>query len=50
MLTSILSNLNNFYPIEVVDRVSERQFQAGEKLQFIDLVAGGYNVNLVTFR
>ena len=29
-LTSILSNLNNFHPLEVVDRVSETQFQVGE--------------------
>ena len=28
--TSILSNLNNFYPLEVVDRVSEKQLQVGE--------------------
>ena len=29
-LTSILSNLNNFHSLEVVDRVSETQFQVGE--------------------
>ena len=29
-LTSILSNLNNFHPLEVVDRVSETQLQVGE--------------------
>ena len=30
MLTSDLSNLNNFHPLEVVDRVSETQLQVGE--------------------
>ena len=29
-LTSIMSNLNNFHSLEVVDRVSETQFQVGE--------------------
>ena len=29
-LTSILSNLNIFYSLEVVDRVSETQLQVGE--------------------
>ena len=29
-LTSILSNLNNFHSLEVVDRVSEKQLQVGE--------------------
>ena len=29
-LTSILSNLNNFHSLEVVDRVSETQLQVGE--------------------
>ena len=29
-LTSILSNMNNFHSLEVVDRVSETQFQMGE--------------------
>ena len=29
-LTSILSNLNDFHSLEVVDRVSETQFQVGE--------------------
>ena len=29
-LTSISSNLNNFHSLEVVDRVSETQFQVGE--------------------
>ena len=29
VITSILSNLNNFNPIEVVDRVSETQLQVG---------------------
>ena len=30
VLTSILSNLNNFHSLEVVDRVSETQVQVGE--------------------
>ena len=29
-LTSILSNLNNFHSLEVVDRVSETQLQVSE--------------------
>ena len=29
-LTTILSNLNNFHSLEVVDRVSETQLQVGE--------------------
>ena len=29
-LTSILTNLNNFHSLEVVDRVSETQLQVGE--------------------
>ena len=31
-LTSILSNLNNFHSLEVVDRVSETQLRVGENL------------------
>ena len=34
-LTSILSNLNNFHSLEVVDRVSETQFQVGENSDWI---------------
>ena len=34
-LTSILSNLNNFHPLEVVDRVSEAQLQVGENSDWI---------------
>ena len=30
LLTSILSNLNNFLSLEVVDRVSETQIQVSE--------------------
>ena len=30
ILTSVLSNLNNFHSLEVVDRVSETQIQVGE--------------------
>ena len=29
-LTSILSNLNNFHSLEVVDRINETQIQVGE--------------------
>ena len=31
-LTSVLSNLNNFHSLEVVDRVSETQLQVSENL------------------
>ena len=34
-LTSILSNLNNFHSLEVVDRVSEAQLQVGENSNWI---------------
>ena len=34
-LTSILSNLNNFHSLEVVDRVSETQLQVGENSEEI---------------
>ena len=34
-LTSILSNLNNFHSLEVVDRVSETQLQVGENSDWI---------------
>ena len=33
-LTSILSNLNNFHPLEGVDRVSETQLQVAENSNF----------------
>ena len=33
--TSILSNLNNFHSLEVVDRVSETQFHVGENSNWI---------------
>ena len=29
-LETVLSNLNNFHSLEVVDRASETQFQVGE--------------------
>ena len=35
LLTSILSNLNNFNPLEVVDHVSETQLQVGENFNRI---------------
>ena len=35
LLTSILSNLNNFHSLEVVDRVSETQLQVGENSNWI---------------
>ena len=34
-LTSILSNLNNFHSLEVVDRVSKTQLQVGENSDWI---------------
>ena len=34
-LTSILSNLNNFHSLEVMDRVSETQLQVGENSNWI---------------
>ena len=34
-LTSILSNLNNFHSLEVVDRVSETQLQVGDNSDWI---------------
>ena len=34
-LTAILSNLNNFHSLEVVDRVSEIQLQVGENSDLI---------------
>ena len=34
-LTSILSSLNNFHSLEVVDRVSETQLQVGENSDWI---------------
>ena len=33
-VTPILSNLNNFHSLEVVDRVSETQLQVGENLNW----------------
>ena len=40
-LTSILSNLNNFHSLEVVDRVSETQLQVGENSNWIIWRIGG---------
>ena len=34
-LASILLNLHNFHSLEVVDRVSEAQFQVGENSDWI---------------
>ena len=34
-LTSILSNLNNFHSLEVVDRVSETQLQVGDNSNWV---------------
>ena len=44
-LTSILSNLNNFHSIEVVDRVSETQLQVGGNSDWIIWRFKGYNQN-----
>ena len=40
-LTSILSNLNNFHSLEVVDRVSETQLQVGENFKLNNLATKG---------
>ena len=37
----ILSNLNNFHSLEVVDRVSETQLQVGEKFGLNNLAVKG---------
>ena len=34
-LTSILSNMNNFHSLDVVDRVSETQLQVGENSDWL---------------
>ena len=39
--TSILSNLNNFHSLEVVDRVSETRLQVGENSDWKNLAAKG---------
>ena len=39
--TSILSNLNNFHSLKVVDRVSETQLQVGENLKLNNLAVKG---------
>ena len=41
-LTYILSNLNNFHSLEVVDRVSETQLQVGENSDWIIWQLKGY--------
>ena len=43
-LTSILSNLNNFHSLEVVDRVSETQLQVSENSDWIIWRLKGYKV------
>ena len=43
-LTFILSNLNNFHSLEVVDRVSETQLQVGKNLYCIIWRLKGQNV------
>ena len=47
-LTAILSNLNNFHSLEVVDRVSETQLQVGENLNRIILRLKGLTRTNVT--
>ena len=42
-LTSILSNLNNFHSLEVVDRVSETQLQVGSNSKLNNLAVKGLN-------
>ena len=41
-LTTILTNLNNFRSLEVVDRVSEAQLQVGENFNQIAWRLEGY--------
>ena len=43
-LTAILSNLNNFHSLDVVDRVSETQLQVGEYFKLNNLAAKGLKV------
>ena len=43
-LGSILSNLNNFHSLEVVDRVSETQLQVGENSNWIILAVKGLTI------
>ena len=50
-LTSILSNLDNFHSLEVVDRVSETQLQVGlavkEFMCLLGIVASGTDLSWV---
>ena len=41
-LTPIVSNLNNFHSLEVVDRVSETQLRVGEKLNNLAVIGLRY--------
>ena len=45
-----LSNLNNFHSLEVVDRVSETQFQVGENSNWIKWNESGFRPPLCTYR
>ena len=48
-LTSILSNLNNFPSLEVVDRVGETQLQEGKNSDFFNLAVKGLrSLNKIT--
>ena len=43
----VTSDLNNFHSLEVVNRVSETQFQVGENSDWIIWRSKGYSVLLV---
>ena len=47
LLTSILSNLNNFYSLEVVDSVSETQLQVLENSDWIIWRLKGWRIKLI---
>ena len=48
-LTSMLSNLNNFHALEVVDRVSEAQLQVGKNSNLIIWRLKGKRLKKITF-
>ena len=48
-LTSMLSNLNNFHSLEIVDRVSEAQLQVGKNSNLIIWRLKGKKLKKITF-
>ena len=46
-LTSILSKMNNFHSLEVVDRVSETQLQVGENVAVKGLTTTPKNYSII---